>query len=71
MRNANAAADRTAREAAAVAARIQQAESEIAADEASIRLIEQQRAALSATLARRQQPLLKLTGALQHLSRRP
>jgi septal ring factor EnvC (AmiA/AmiB activator) len=70
-RNANAAADRTAREAAAVAARIQQAESEIAADEASIRLIEQQRAALSATLARRQQPLLKLTGALQHLSRRP
>ncbi|WP_068091995.1 murein hydrolase activator EnvC family protein [Novosphingobium rosa] len=70
-RNANAAADHTAREAAAVAARIQQAEAEIAADEARIRLIEQQRAELSATLARRQQPLLRLTGALQHLSRRP
>jgi septal ring factor EnvC (AmiA/AmiB activator) len=68
---ANAAADRTAHEAAAIAARIQQAEAEIAVDEARIRLIDQQRAALSATLARRQQPLLRLTGALQHLSRRP
>jgi murein hydrolase activator len=68
---ANAAADRTAQEAAAVAARIQQAEADIAADEARIRLIDHQRAVLSATLARRQLPLLRLTGALQHLSRRP
>jgi septal ring factor EnvC (AmiA/AmiB activator) len=68
---ANAAADRTAHEAAAVAARIQQAEADIAADEARIRLIDHQRAQLSATLERRQQPLLRLTGALQHLSRRP
>jgi outer membrane murein-binding lipoprotein Lpp len=42
---ANAAADRTAHEAAAIAARIQQAEAEIAVDEARIRLIDQQRAA--------------------------
>ena len=68
---ANAAADRTAREAAAVAARIQQAEADIAADEARIRLIDHSRAVLSATLERREQPLLRLTGALQHLSRRP
>lgn len=68
---ANAAADRTAKDAAAIAARIQQAEADIAADEARIRLIDNQRAVLSATLARRQQPLLRLTGALQHLSRRP
>lgn len=69
--SANAAADHTAQEAAAVAARIQQAEADIAVEEARIRLIDHQRAVLSATLAQRQLPLLRLTGALQHLSRRP
>jgi septal ring factor EnvC (AmiA/AmiB activator) len=66
-----AAADKTAQDAAAIAARIQQAEAEISAHEAAIRLIEGQRADLRARLAARQRPLVELTGALQRLSRRP
>jgi septal ring factor EnvC (AmiA/AmiB activator) len=66
-----AAADRTAQEAAALAARIQESEAQIAANEAKIRLIEQQRAALRVELAQRQRPLVELTAALQRLSRRP
>lgn len=65
------AADRTARESAALAARIQQAEAEISANEARIRLIEQQQAGLRARLAERQRPLVQLTAALQRMSRRP
>jgi len=70
-RRAGQAADRTAREAAGLAARIQQAEAEIAVHEARVRLIDRQRAALRQRLARQQQPLVRLTAALQHLSRRP
>jgi septal ring factor EnvC (AmiA/AmiB activator) len=66
-----AAADRTAQEAAAMAARIQESEAEIAANEAKIRLIEQQRASLRVELARRQRPLVELTASLQRLARRP
>ena len=66
-----AAADKTAQEAAALAARIQESEAQIAANEARIRLIEQQRAALRVELAQRQRPLVELTAALQRLSRRP
>jgi septal ring factor EnvC (AmiA/AmiB activator) len=66
-----AAADRTAQEAAALAARIQESEAQIAANEAKIRLIEQQRAALRVELGQRQRPLVELTAALQRLSRRP
>ena len=66
-----AAADRTAQEAAALAARIQESEAQITANEAKIRLIEQQRAALRVELAQRQRPLVELTAALQRLSRRP
>ncbi|MCZ8321920.1 MAG: peptidoglycan DD-metalloendopeptidase family protein [Novosphingobium sp.] len=69
--SANAAVDRTAREAAGIAARIQQAEAGIAANEARAVLIEQERAGLRARLAQRQQPLVQLTAALQRLSRRP
>ena len=65
------AAERTAQESAAIAARIQQAEAEIAAQEARIGLIGQQRAVLRARLAERQRPLVRLTAALQRLSRRP
>jgi murein hydrolase activator len=65
------AAEKTAREAAAVAARIQQSEAEIAGHEARIRLIEAQRVELSRRLAERQRPLVRLTAALQRLSRRP
>ncbi len=68
---ATVAATRTAQEAAAVAARIQQAEAGIAANEARISLIEQQRVALRIRLAQRQRPVVQLTAALQRLSRRP
>lgn len=70
-KQATAAADRAAKEAAALAARIQEAEAQILADEARIRIIGRQRADLRAQLARRQKPLVELTGALQRLSRRP
>ena len=68
---ATQAADKTAREAAAIAARIQQGEAAIAAGEAKLTLIARQRSALQASLAQRQQPVVRLTGALQRLSRRP
>ena len=68
---ATEAATRTAQEAAAVAARIQQAEAGRAANEARIRLIDRQRANLRARLAQRQRPVMQLTAALQRLSRRP
>jgi murein hydrolase activator len=65
------AADRTAQESAALAARIQQAEAEIAGHQAQIRLVGHQRDALRIVLARKQRPLIELTAALQRLSRRP
>ncbi|MEY4056103.1 MAG: hypothetical protein RL519_1438 [Pseudomonadota bacterium] len=68
---ANAAVERTAREAASIAARIQQAEAGIVANEARAALIERDRAQLRARLAQRQQPLVRLTAALQRLARRP
>ena len=68
---AGEAADRTAREAAGVAARIQQIEARIVEQEAQGRLIARQRAALRARLAERQRPVVRLTAALQRLSRRP
>jgi septal ring factor EnvC (AmiA/AmiB activator) len=68
---ADAEATRSASEAAALAARIQQLESDIAASEQRLRLTERQRAALRQRLARQQWPLVRLTAALQRLSRRP
>lgn len=68
---ASQAADKTAREAASVAARIQEVEARIAAQEAQGRLIALQRADLRARLAEKQRPLVRLTAALQRLSRRP
>ncbi len=70
-RRATAAADRTASEAAAVAARIQQSEAEIALAQARIREIDRQRAALRLRIAARQEPVVRLTAALQLMSRRP
>ncbi|WP_088310401.1 murein hydrolase activator EnvC family protein [Novosphingobium sp. B 225] len=69
--SASAQADKTAQESAAVAARIQQGEAAIAANEARIVLIERQRTGLRARLAERQRPVVQLTAALQRLSRRP
>lgn len=68
---ATAAADKTAQESAAIAARVQQAEARIAENEAKVRLIAQQQLALRAELAQRQKPVVELTAALQRLSRRP
>lgn len=65
------AAEKTARDAAALAARIQQAEADIAGHEARVRLIAHARRALAGRLAERQRPLVRLTAALQRLSRRP
>ncbi len=65
------AAQRTAREAAALAARIQQAEAGIAAAEARLGLARGEHAALREQLGREQQPIIHLTGALQQVSRRP
>ncbi|MFA7586101.1 MAG: peptidoglycan DD-metalloendopeptidase family protein, partial [Novosphingobium sp.] len=68
---ATEALEKTARAAAGIAARIQQDEARIATHEARIRLIARQRAQLNARLAERQRPLVRLTAALQRLSRRP
>ena len=68
---ANEAVERTAREAAALAARIQEAEAEVAAAEGRLALVERQRQALADRLAMRQQPVVRLTAALQRFSRRP
>ena len=68
---ATVAADRARREAAALAARVQQAEAGIAAAEARIALADLERAALREDLGREQGPLVRLTAALQQLTRRP
>jgi len=68
---ATEAAEKTAREAASVAAQIQAAEADIAAARARYSLAQADRQALSDRLALRQQPLVRLTGALQTTARRP
>jgi septal ring factor EnvC (AmiA/AmiB activator) len=65
------AADKTSSEAAAVAASIQQAEAGIAAAEARIALVDRERATLRAQLGVEQEPLVRLTAALQQFSLRP
>ena len=68
---ATQAAEKTVRQAAALAARIQQSEAGIAATEARLALIERQKQALRTRIARKQKPLVELTAALQKFSRRP
>lgn len=68
---AEGAAERAARQAAALAARIQQAEAGITAARARIAMIDSQQADLREELGREQQPVVELTAALQHISRRP
>lgn len=65
------AADRARREARALASRVQEAEAEIAAAEARVKIIATLQRAQKARLAKRQQPLVRLTAALQSLARRP
>ncbi len=68
---ATEAADRTAREAAATAARIQQAEAEIVLARMRIAAIDRERQDLRAGIAQREEPLVRLTAALQMMARRP
>ncbi|MGB3738188.1 MAG: peptidoglycan DD-metalloendopeptidase family protein [Pontixanthobacter sp.] len=70
-RGASQAMEKTATLAAALAARIQQSEAGIAAAEARMALIAKQRARLDRRLAVRREPLVRLTGALQTITRRP
>ena len=70
-RRADEAVAATAREAAALAARVQEAEAAIAAAEVRLARIDDQRAELAERLAERREPLLRLTGALQKVARRP
>ena len=65
------AAEKKAAEAAALAARVQQAEAAITAAEARHAIATRQRRALDSRLAERREPLIRLTGALQSMSRRP
>ncbi|WP_082124996.1 murein hydrolase activator EnvC family protein [Aurantiacibacter luteus] len=65
------AATKSARETAALAARIQQAEAGVAAARARIAMVEGERTRLREDLGREQRPLVRLTAALQQASRRP
>lgn len=64
-------ADKATQQAAALAARVQQAEAAISAAEARYALATQGRRTLDRKLAVRREPLVRLVGALQSLSRRP
>lgn len=68
---ATAAADKTERETAAVAARIQEAQAQAAIDRAKLALLDKQQAGLRLEMATRQAPLVRLTAALELLARRP
>lgn len=68
---ATEAIDRTRAQAAAIAARIQQAEADITEAEVRLALIGDLQLDLNARLAVRQQPLVRLSAALQNMSRRP
>lgn len=68
---AQGVAERAARQAAALAARVQQAEANIGAAEARLLLVNREHTALREQLGREQRPLVRLTGALQQVSRRP
>lgn len=64
-------AEQARRRAAAVAARIQQAEADIQAAQARIAIIARMQRAQAARLATRQEPIVRLTAALQMMARRP
>ncbi len=70
-RAATRAADRAEAEQAAAAGAIQASEARIAAAQARIGIIDQLRARQRARLAERQGPIVRLTAALQTMTRRP
>ena len=69
--DAQTEAERAARASAALAARVQEAEAGIVAARARMALLDEERGELRETLGREQQPLIRLTAALQQFSRRP
>ena len=64
-------ADRYNRRAAALAARIQSSEASLAASEARIAIVERLQRQQRARLANQQGPIVRLTAALQNMSRKP
>jgi len=68
---ATSAAEKARAAAAVVAARIQQSEAEIQGASARIAIIERLRADQRRALAAKQQPVIRLTAALQTMARRP
>ncbi|MEO1046074.1 MAG: peptidoglycan DD-metalloendopeptidase family protein [Pseudomonadota bacterium] len=64
-------ADRAKADIQVMAARVQESEARIAAAEARIAIIDRLKQAQERRLARRQEPVIRLTAALQQLSRRP
>ncbi len=68
---ATSAAARARAESEALAARIDAAEAELTAAERRIAIVETMQAVQHARLAERQQPLVRLTAALQTMARRP
>jgi septal ring factor EnvC (AmiA/AmiB activator) len=69
--DADREADRARGEQAAVTARVKAAEADILAARARVAIIERLRAQQRVRLAARQQPIVRLTGALQVMARRP
>ncbi|MCW2351174.1 murein hydrolase activator EnvC family protein [Sphingobium sp. B12D2B] len=69
-RASSAAADKTRNEIAALAARIQQSEADLRAGEARMAIIITRQREQRRQLATRQQPIVRLTAALQQLARR-
>ncbi|MGZ8335123.1 MAG: murein hydrolase activator EnvC family protein [Allosphingosinicella sp.] len=70
-RRATTAAERARAEAAALAANIEAAEADLTAAERRIAIVEALQSAQRARLAEQQQPLVRLTAALQTMARRP
>ena len=68
---ATSEASRARADAAALAARIEAAEADITAAETRVGMVEALRAKQRARLAERQEPVVRLTAALQTMSRRP
>lgn len=64
-------ADRARVKAAALAARIQESEADIRAGQARIAIISRLQRTQAAGLAQKQQPIIRLTAALQTMARRP
>lgn len=71
MARAEEASSSARQKAAALAARVQQAEASVSIAEAELAMIERERKGLARDLARRSEPAADLTAALETFSRRP